>query len=476
MKNRIEPLLRPARCAGRFRATRVSAHKPRWLAGLGALLLVLAACNGGDRATEIHRGSPGASSGQSEPSSADTAVTTSTTAAKATLPSDGLDLSQARWVTHGPDGIHLDDGTLIWETEPFPADVARDHQGGLAFTDSSGLWWFQAGTLEPALVREGVDRLFSVSTTSEGPVASVLEPDPGFYSLIDGNPVEAPPEAEEEPSSGPPWSWRWVAANGLSARVTDPVVEWDAEGQPSEILEPTALVISRGQEVLSEVQIGGPLEEWATIHDFDGQTLILSRGPDEPAMAEETFLIIDLASGEVTGSFIAGGTRATLTGADVDWDGAVQTPDLGGYTPGSITTDEGVGSLEDGRYLAFITGISEKGTELELDLAVWLSGNAANAAAAIDGKTEVPVPNDYYIRNLDPTIISMPARSDPSVTSVWFHYQTDRDLESDPITYQQFLEVFGSDEENTKGNLRTSPWWITVEEGEIVALDEQYVP
>lgn len=56
-----------------------------------------------------------------------------------TPPVAGLDLSGVVYVIHGPDGIRSEDGTLIWETKPFPAGVARDHQGGLVFTDSSGL-------------------------------------------------------------------------------------------------------------------------------------------------------------------------------------------------------------------------------------------------------------------------------------------------------------------------------------------------
>lgn len=62
------------------------------------------------------------------------------------------------------------------------------------------------------------------------------------------------------------------------------------------------------------------------------------------------------------------------------------------------------------------------------------------------------------------------------VTSVWYDYDTDPDLENDAITYQEFVDVIQTDEEGVQSALRASPWWVTVEDGRIVALDEQYVP
>jgi hypothetical protein len=169
--------------------------------------------------------------------------------------------------------------------------------------------------------------LVSVLPSSDGPVVLVTDPSPRLLRLSDGEPVDVETDTHVEPVSET--TWRWTAANGLSAEVTVPEVEWDAEGQPLDVLEPAHLIVSRGEEVLVDVTVGSVSEAWARIHDFDGRTVIVSRGPYEPAMREETFLLIDLAEGVVADSFTAGGTTATLTGADVEWDGPVVAPELG---------------------------------------------------------------------------------------------------------------------------------------------------
>ena len=245
-----------------------------------------------------------------------------------------LDLSNARWVTHGPDGIRLDDGSLIWETQPLPASLARDRSGGLVFTDSTGLWLFQAGATEPEQIaaEDSVYEVIAVATSPTGPIALIREAGMSYYGLDDGSSVEAPSNPPVELSSEPPWL-TWTADNGFSAWVTEPEVERDAEDQPSQILEPAHLVIADGDEILVDATIADPDQAWATIHDFDGQRLIISRGPYEPAMPEESFLLVDLATGEAAEIFKAGGTKATFTGPDTDWNGPVRPPSIAKVQP-----------------------------------------------------------------------------------------------------------------------------------------------
>jgi hypothetical protein len=293
----------------------VRRHRSWGLIGLVGVAMSVGACSNSDVVEQT------SSTSTTEPPSTSTSTLSQTT----TLEGRGLDLSAVGWASHGPDGIRLDGGPRIWDTLPFPAGIARDRQGGLVFSDSAGLWWFQTGAVEPEHVREGADEVITVVTTESGP--AVLTWAAGLYRLTDGEPVEPPADLPVEVSSEPPWL-TWTATNGISGWVTDPVVETDSEGQPSQMVEPAHLIIADGEEVLVDTRIADADQAWATIHDFDGQRLIVSRGPYEPAMPEESFVLIDLSTGELTEILVAGGTRATFTGADADWNGPVVAPDL----------------------------------------------------------------------------------------------------------------------------------------------------
>ena len=258
-------------------------------------------------------------------------VSPTTTTSSTSLPHAGLDLSDIAWVTHGPDGIRTDDGAVLWETSPFPNELARDGEGGLVFTDSEGLWWFRAGAAEPTLVRRALfagETLIEVAPAEDGPVAVLLNWTPAYLRLIDGEFVEAPLGVRVDLTQEIYWS-KWTAPNGISVEVTQPQVVWDLEGQPDEITEPAHLVISQDGVALVDVLAGTLGEPWAIIHDFDGRYLIISRGPFEPAMPLETFFVIDLGCGDCVRSFQASSTRATLTTSDADWAGPVQIESLG---------------------------------------------------------------------------------------------------------------------------------------------------
>jgi hypothetical protein len=142
-----------------------------------------------------------------------------------------------------------------------------------------------------------------------------------------------------------------------------------------------------------------------------------------------------------------------------------------------IGTDFQVAELEDGLYIGFLQAVSAEGLtggkELQLDLAVWFDGDEADRMASEDGE-ESPRPNGYYIRNLDPSHLLLVVSDNVEVTSIW--YQQHPDLSRSPITYAQLVEVMNGSGTGTEGAMRASPWWITIVDGEVVSIDEQYVP
>jgi hypothetical protein len=85
------------------------------------------------------------------------------------------------------------------------------------------------------------------------------------------------------------------------------------------------------------------------------------------------------------------------------------SPDGSGCSPSSAT-------LPDGTWFGVLKSVDPQAGTIGIDLACWFTGAAANAAAtADDPAAEVPVPNDYYIRNQVPTVYTTHAVPDLAV-------------------------------------------------------------
>ncbi|MFW2380603.1 MAG: GerMN domain-containing protein [Acidimicrobiales bacterium] len=128
-----------------------------------------------------------------------------------------------------------------------------------------------------------------------------------------------------------------------------------------------------------------------------------------------------------------------------------------GCTP---STDDG---LPDGRWFGYVEELAAD--ELEFDLACWFTGTAAAAAASEDGE-ESPPPNDYYVRNQNNLLRTLSVGSEIEVS--WLP------TAGDPTS----LEVVLYDEWRSEQTDRayTPGVWITIHDGEISSIQEQYVP
>ena len=72
-------------------------------------------------------------------------------------------------------------------------------------------------------------------------------------------------------------------------------------------------------------------------------------------------------------------------------------------------------TLPDGIWFGDLKSVDVSGSTLSLDLNCFFTGNAANHAASQDGSTDVPVPNDYYIRNKVKKVYVLPAVANVAV-------------------------------------------------------------
>ena len=127
-----------------------------------------------------------------------------------------------------------------------------------------------------------------------------------------------------------------------------------------------------------------------------------------------------------------------------------------GCTPG--TTE-----LPDGEWFGYVDDATA--AEITFDLACWFSGTAAEQAAAEDGQ-ESPPPNDYYIRNVNPTLRTVPVATGAEVN--WLPST------GDPATATTVDYVTWLAERETR-DFRPGVW-LTIADGMVTFVEEQYVP
>jgi len=409
----------------------------------------------------------------SQPGSPDSSTTTTSVPAPA-VSWDAI--RDARWLTTGIDGIHTDTGVLVWATDPIlgSKSLVRDGAGGFVWLDAKGLWWLPLDAGFPVLVApDTLGELIEVIATDYGPVARLGYTDPFYVDLTTGHRVSEPAGGRigfHETGNVP-----WLAGNGLEAVIEGPEAELDAEGQPVRIVRDARLIVRRDGEAIVDLPAGTFYEPYPRIHDFDGQRLLLSRGPYEPALPEETFTLLDLSCAPCAASFRAAATFASFTTTDSDWDGTGIAAQYRSLVAEPLGTDQ-ISELGNGVYVGFIVPEAVEADSVAFDLAVWFVGEDANRAARDDGRSEVPVPNDYYIRNESDRVWRLPVSPSVVVTSVWYDAETAPDTSGVPMPYQEFVAVMRDDTDDNLSNLRHDPWWVTVQGGEIVRLDEQYVP
>jgi len=134
----------------------------------------------------------------------------------------------------------------------------------------------------------------------------------------------------------------------------------------------------------------------------------------------------------------------------------------------------------DGRHFGYVKSVDASTTPatIQVDVAEFLSGEEANAAAEEDGAIAEGegVPNDYYIRNEEKDVVTLYVAGDVRVT----HIQCpDSCVEGIPGQFDAFATSFDDTGEKSLADEyrgAQSQYWITVEGGEVVAIDEQYLP
>lgn len=141
---------------------------------------------------------------------------------------------------------------------------------------------------------------------------------------------------------------------------------------------------------------------------------------------------------------------------------------------GTSTAEPTPAALDEGRHFVLADEVvtSDGGNALVLDLGYFLTGDEANEAAAEDG-VETPVPNGYYIVNDNPKLRTVPISPDASVRYI----PADPCCDLVPGDLDAWMDaVNGEVMTDMVGEMSTTWWWVTVRDGSIVAIEQQYFP
>jgi hypothetical protein len=133
-------------------------------------------------------------------------------------------------------------------------------------------------------------------------------------------------------------------------------------------------------------------------------------------------------------------------------------------------------ALADGRHFAYVVavGAAQEPPRLVLDVAQWFTDRAAADAAIEDGVLppgSTSIENGYYIRNDDPRWRVVEVAPGTAVDLVVYPFG---DIENPrAVTLARFQELFRLDQQEA---IRGFPYWVTVEDGTIVGVEQQFIP
>jgi hypothetical protein len=137
-------------------------------------------------------------------------------------------------------------------------------------------------------------------------------------------------------------------------------------------------------------------------------------------------------------------------------------------TPTSGSPDGQSVVLGDGRHPVLITTVDPDGHAITVDLIQFYWGDDATREAAKDHQ-ESPPPNDYYIRNINTRLRTLPMTRDAVITTNTLTAgYTGSATKTVTVPLDRLrIVLLGRN---------SPPFWVTVRHGQVVRVAEQYLP
>ena len=130
-------------------------------------------------------------------------------------------------------------------------------------------------------------------------------------------------------------------------------------------------------------------------------------------------------------------------------------------TPGGTTNSEPA-VLADGRHPVYLKTVDPAGRMVTFDLIQFYQDDQATTEAAKDHQ-ESPPPNDYYIRNVNPRLRTLPVLADAAITA----NQVAGSNQDVPVTLSKLAALTRE---------RSPVFWITVRHEQVSKISEQWLP
>jgi hypothetical protein len=140
---------------------------------------------------------------------------------------------------------------------------------------------------------------------------------------------------------------------------------------------------------------------------------------------------------------------------------AQSQPPVATTTPGGTTNSEPA-VLADGRHPVYLKTVDPAGRMVSFDLIQFYQGDQATVEAAKDHQ-ESPPPNDYFIRNVNPKLRTLPVGADATITA----NQIAGSNQGVPVSLARLA---------TLTHERSPVFWITVRHDQVLKIGEQWVP
>jgi hypothetical protein len=125
-------------------------------------------------------------------------------------------------------------------------------------------------------------------------------------------------------------------------------------------------------------------------------------------------------------------------------------------------------SLTDGRHPARITAVHADAEQVTIDVVQFFFGEAATEAARADGSTDLPPPNDHWIRNVNPALRTLPVAPHAPVTV--------NILSSDETGDSQTNSTISLSKLASYGDITGALFWVTTRDGDVTGVAQQWMP